>query len=136
MDDCIFCKIVSGKAPSYKVYENEHVLAFLDIFPSTKGHTLVIPKKHFANLLEAPEKEITECLKAAKNVAHAQMKALGSHGFNILQSNNKEAGQVVFHLHFHVIPRKAEDGLHFGWKRVDGKKEELEETQIALKKAF
>ena len=104
MDDCIFCKIVQGKIPCTKLYEGEQVLSFLDIMPASKGHALVIPKNHYATLLDMPHEELKSVTEAIQKVAAATMVALsGVDGFNVLQSNNKVAGQLVPHVHFHII---------------------------------
>lgn len=133
MDNCIFCKIVSGVIPSTKVYENEHVVAFLDINPVNIGHSLVIPKEHFENIYEAPEEIMVEMMKAAKKIAVA-VKALPSDGVNVTMNNDAHAGQVIFHAHIHIIPRHKEDG--FGtWKGRrgynEGEKEEIAKRIIA-----
>lgn len=102
---CIFCKIAAGEIPSFKVYEDDLVLAYLDINPFTKGHTLVIPKKHSANLLETDDETLAAVITRVKKIA-AHLKAkLGADGFNILQNNGEAAGQTVHHLHFHIVPR-------------------------------
>ncbi len=111
MENCIFCKIVRGEIPCHKIYENEHVLAFLDINPITKGHTLTIPKKHATDLLEMNEHDSCEVIMAAKKIAPALLKAVKASGINLLNSNGKEAGQVVFHYHLHLIPRQSDDGV-------------------------
>ncbi len=136
MKDCIFCKIVAGEMPSTKLFENDHVLAFLDIYPGAQGHSLVIPKKHYVNLIDVPEKELQEVIKIVKKIGVAQVNGLGAHGFNVHQSNNKEAGQVVFHLHFHVLPRKENDGLGFRWNPQKANPEELKITQEKIIKAL
>jgi len=110
MSDCIFCKIISGEIPSHKVYEDKNVLAFLDINPINPGHTLVIPKKHSADLLEAPEETVVELIKIVKKIALAVMKATGAKGFNLGLNNGEAAGQAVTHLHFHIMPRLENDG--------------------------
>lgn len=115
MNDCIFCKIAAGDIPSAKVYEDGDVLAFMDIAPAARGHVLVIPKTHFPNLLEASDEAVAKALAVAKRVARAQMKALGADGVNLFQTNGTAAGQTVFHLHFHVIPRFDGDGLFQNW---------------------
>lgn len=125
--DCIFCKIVKGEIPSTKVYENEHVLGFLDIAPVNIGHSLVIPKQHYENIYEAPEEIMCEMMKAAKKVAIA-VKNLPADGVNVTMNNDRHAGQVIFHAHIHVIPRYKED--NFGlWKGErgynEGEKEEI-----------
>ncbi|MBW2992896.1 HIT family protein [Candidatus Woesearchaeota archaeon] len=118
--DCIFCKIVKGEIPSSKVYEDEKILAFLDIGPINKGHTLVIPKEHYEMLLDVPDGLLKEVTVAAKKIAANMKEKLNLEGFNIMQSNGKVAGQLVPHFHLHVIPRLADDGL----KHWPGKKYE------------
>lgn len=105
MENCIFCKIIAGDIPSSKVYEDDQVLAFLDISQTTKGHTLLIPKEHVRNVL-AMSQETSEILFARlPKVARAVQKATGAVGMNILNNNEKVAGQTVFHAHVHLIPR-------------------------------
>jgi len=133
MEDCIFCKIVKGEIPSYKLFENEHVLAFLDIMPASEGHSLVIPKKHFENLMDVPEKELEETMKIVQKVAKAVMKATHAEGFNVIQSNYRAAGQVVPHLHFHIIPRNEDDGNHFHLNHGNLGKEQAEKTVKEIK---
>ena len=111
--DCLFCRIVSGEIPGAKVYENEHVFAFLDISPFAEGHVLVVPRNHSANILELSEADGAEVLAAIRRIGAALMKALGAEGFHVMQNNFPAAGQTVFHTHFHVIPRKAGDGFSF-----------------------
>ncbi len=103
--DCIFCKIAAGIIPSHKVYEDDDVLAFLDISQVTPGHTLVIPKKHSQNFLTAEKDIMHKVMDVAQRIGQAQMAILGAKGVNILTNVNKEAGQSVFHFHVHVIPR-------------------------------
>ncbi len=131
--DCIFCKIIDGWLPSAKILESKEVLAFLDINPVAQGHVLVVPKEHSKNLLEVSEKPMKELLKAIQAIGKAQMDAFGAQGFNVLQSNNPAAGQVVFHTHFHVVPRKDGDGLRLGWPARQGAKD-FESAQKSLKK--
>jgi histidine triad (HIT) family protein len=107
--DCIFCKIVEGEISSTKVYEDENVLAFMDINPWDKGHTLVIPKKHFDPITNVPDDILQKIIVVAKKIAAAQIKVLNAIGVNIAQSNGKAAGQEVPHVHFHIIPRYCED---------------------------
>jgi len=130
--DCIFCKIVKGEIPCSKIYENDKVLAFLDIAPITKGHTLVIPKEHHKNLLELPNELLREVISAAKRVALAVRKAMKADGFNLNQSNFPAAGQVVMHAHFHIIPRYKDDGLkHWpGGKYKEGEAEKIREEIV------
>ena len=115
--DCVFCKIVAGELPSERVYEDEATVAFLDINPIAPGHTLVVPKAHCENLLDAPAGVLAAVVGAAQKVAPAVMKATGAEGFNFFQFNGSCAGQVVMHLHFHIIPRRPGDGVAFGWEQ-------------------
>ena len=136
MDTCIVCDIVSGKIPAYKVFENKYALAFLDINPASEGHVLVIPKEHGATLSDISEKNVKETMGAVQTVARAVEKATGAAGYNILQSNNTVAGQTVFHVHFHIIPRTEGDGLSFGWKPGKLEKEAGKTLQAKLKRAL
>ena len=115
-DDCIFCKIVAGEIPSVKLFENDRVLAFMDIGPIIKGHALVIPKTHYDPLMDTPEPVLAEVIAVVKRIARAQVAGLGADGINVTQANGECAGQVVPHLHFHVIPRFRTDGHHWNWK--------------------
>ena len=103
--DCIFCKIANGIIPSHKIYEDDDVLAFLDISQVTPGHTLVISKKHYNNFLTAEKDIMHKVMDVAQRIGQAEMSILGAKGVNILTNVNKEAGQSVFHFHVHVIPR-------------------------------
>lgn len=134
MDDCIFCKIVKGEIPSTKIYEDEHVLSFLDIMPAAQGHALVIPKKHGKTLLDVSSPmELEYVIKAVQKVGAAVVKATDAEGFNVLQSNHEVAGQVIPHLHFHIIPRKKDDNLNFGWKPGKSEQEELKKLSEIIK---
>lgn len=122
MSDCLFCKIINGDIPSTKVYEDEHVYAFMDIMPLTKGHTLLIPKQHCQDLFEMPEDVAANLYKAAPKVANAIKKAFNPAGMNTVNNNGAFAGQTVFHYHLHLIPRYDEtDGLNVAWnsKKLD-----------------
>jgi histidine triad (HIT) family protein len=112
MGDCVFCRIVAGRLPSAVILDTPRVLAFLDIAPVHYGHTLVIPKEHYQNLLDLPDDLWTEMGRVSRQVAQALQKALYARGFNIGMNNFDAAGQVVFHAHLHVIPRYLSDGLH------------------------
>ena len=105
MDNCIFCKIISGEIPSSKVYEDDKVLAFLDISQATKGHTLVIPKEHVRNILEMSAETAETIFSRVPKIARAVQKATGAIGMNILNNNEEVAGQTVFHAHIHLVPR-------------------------------
>ena len=126
--DCIFCKIIAGEIPSFKVYEDESVLAFLDIAPVNPGHTLIVPKKHYENMEEIPEDELSWLAVAIKKVGKAVKDGLGAEGYNITENNDPIAGRIVPHLHFHVIPRREGDGLKL-WPQ--GKYGEGEAEEVA-----
>ncbi len=113
--DCIFCRIAAGDLPAARVFEDKHTLAFLDIGPLVKGHTLVIPKVHYDPLIETPLEVLAACISTVQRVARALADALGADGVNVHQANGAAAGQVVPHLHFHVIPRFCGDGHHWNW---------------------
>lgn len=125
--DCIFCKIVAGEIPSYKVYEDGEVMAFLDITPVNPGHTLVIPKTHYGNLLELPEEALCVLAKAVKKIAPAVMNGTGANSFNLGLNNGASAGQAVDHVHFHIMPRFEGDGreLWHGTSYADGEAQKL-----------
>lgn len=110
-DNCVFCKIVSGELPCYKIYENSDVLVFLDINPVNMGHCLVIPKKHFDNIYETPEDTLANMITVAKIASRAIKAAMKADGVNVTMNNDSMAGQVIFHSHMHVIPRFAGDGF-------------------------
>jgi len=134
MEDCIFCKIVKGEIPSTKLYEDGNVLSFLDIMPASKGHALVVPKKHYHTLLDMPHSELGTIMETVQKVAAAVMSSVdGAEGFNIIQSNKKVAGQVVPHVHFHIIPRSKDDKLNFAWAQGKAEQEELEKYAETIK---
>ena len=114
--DCIFCKIIAGEIPSARVYEDDQVLAFLDIRPLQPGHTLVIPKDHHAQVADMPADTMADLGRALPKIAKGVAASADVDGYNILQSNGKVAGQEVGHVHFHVVPRRKGDGLGFRWK--------------------
>ena len=103
-ESCIFCKIARKEAPASTVYEDEKVISFLSIQPINIGHTLVVPKKHYENIYEFPEEEVAYLYKIVKKLAHAVKKAVDAEGIRIVQNNGEAAGQVIFHLHVHIIP--------------------------------
>ena len=111
--DCVFCAIAKGEIPSFKVYEDDVVLAYLDINPFSVGHTLVIPKRHSAGLLDTDDETLAAVLARVKKVAAHIKATLPCDGFNILQNNGEAAGQTVHHLHFHIVPRMTGDRLVF-----------------------
>lgn len=123
MEECLFCKIVKGELPSSKIYEDEDTLAFLDLFPVNKGHSLVIPKEHYENIFDVPAESLSKISSVMKNVADAVKKGINADGISIAQSNGKDAGQIIPHIHFHIMPRFKDDGLKL-WPQ--GKYEEGE----------
>lgn len=114
-DECIFCKIIAGEIPSFKVYEDQHTLAFMDINPANAGHALAIPKKHEPNLLEATDETLAVTIATARKVARAVQATIEPDGINLVQANGPGAAQSVFHLHLHVIPRRMGDDLKLNW---------------------
>jgi histidine triad (HIT) family protein len=114
---CIFCKIVRGEIPSERVYDDGLVMAFLDIHPIAPGHTLLVPHAHHENLLDTPQDLLAALLAAAPRVARGAMAAVGGEGFNFFQFNGSCSGQEVFHLHFHIIPRRPGDGVRYQWRQ-------------------
>ncbi len=128
--DCIFCKIVKGEIPSARVYEDEKVMAFLDIAPTGKGHTLVIPKAHYPILMDVPDELLMELIIAVKKISRAVILATGAGGINLALAMHDIAGQSVPHAHFHIIPRHKGDGLKM-WPQ--GRYEEGEMKEFAEK---
>jgi len=119
--DCAFCSIAQARIPARRVYEDKMFLAFLDIAPSNPGHILVIPKEHHETLLDLPDAISARILGVVKKIAAAATQATGAQGFNVLINNQSAAGQVVFHSHFHIIPRFKGDGLkHWAKKEIPG----------------
>ena len=123
MNNCIFCSIVKGTAKSLKVYETEDTYAFLDIHPASRYHTLVIPKKHYTNIFDIPEEELRAVITTVKKVVKLYEEKLGFRNIQIISNSGAEAQQEVFHLHFHIKPRKRGDGqnirhrTHSEWVR-------------------
>lgn len=130
-DNCIFCKIASGAIPSATVYEDDDFRAILDIAPAHKGHTILLPKYHAANLFEIPDDIAAKALPVVKKVAKAIKEETGCDGVNILQNNGAAAGQSVFHLHIHMIPRFENDGILPVWN--SGSYEDGEAAKLAEK---
>jgi histidine triad (HIT) family protein len=127
-DDCVFCKMVAGRIPVTKIYEDEVLLAFLDIGPVSDGHTLVIPKQHFEKVHECPPELLSRLASHLGKIAKAVIAGVDSDGYNLLCNNGRAAGQLVDHLHFHIIPRNAGDGVFDRWpayKYQEGKIEEM-----------
>ena len=128
-DDCIFCKIAAGEIPSKTIYEDEKYRVILDLGPATRGHALILPKNHYANLFELPEEDAKEVICLAKKMATIMKDKLGCDGFNLVQNNGEAAGQTVVHFHMHLIPRYENDGQEIGWKPGSPSQDELEEIK-------
>lgn len=128
MSDCIFCKIANGEIPSATLYEDQDFRVILDLGPASKGHALILPKSHAANIYELPDELAGKAMILAKKMAGKMTEALGCEGFNIVQNNGELAGQTVFHFHMHLIPRYQEDRVKLTWepgRLTDEVKEEL-----------
>lgn len=114
-ENCIFCKIAAGEIPSATIYEDDDFRVILDIEPASKGHALILPKDHYANLYELPEELASKALVVAKKVITKMTEIVGCDGYNVLQNNGEVAGQTVFHFHMHLIPRYKEDNVTIKW---------------------
>lgn len=119
MDNCIFCKILAGEIPSTAVYEDDDFKAILDVNPAARGHVIILPNKHAADIYELSDEDASKIMVVAKKIAGAVKQAFQCDGVNILQNNGEAAGQTVFHLHVHVIPRFKNDTVNIGWKPGD-----------------
>ena len=128
-EDCIFCKITAGEIPSKTLYEDGQFRVILDLAPATKGHALVIPKEHYANLYEIPQETAAGVMKLAKTMAEKMTEKLGAVGFNLLQNNGEAAGQSVMHFHMHLIPRYNGDGQQLFHEQPTASQDELEEIK-------
>ena len=118
-NNCVFCAIAANEIPSFKVYEDDLVLAYLDINPFSKGHTLVIPKEHSSGLLDTADETLAALVARVKKVAFHLKAALPCDGFNILQNNGEAAGQTVMHIHFHIVPRYGKEEISFVSQKGD-----------------
>ena len=127
-DDCIFCKIANGEIPSDTLYEDAFTRVILDLNPASRGHALVLPKEHFADVFELPEDAAAKVIHTAKTVAPAMMKALGAAGMNLVQNNGEAAGQTVRHFHLHLIPRYEGGPRMCAWE--EGKSDPEEQKRI------
>ena len=116
-ENCIFCKIAAGEIPSATIYEDDDFRVILDIEPASKGHALILPKEHYANLYELPEELAAKVLIVAKKVIASMTEIVGCDGYNVLQNNGEVAGQTVFHFHMHLIPRYKDDDVTIGWNQ-------------------
>ena len=117
MNDCIFCKIVNGEINTEFIYENDNFVSFFDVSPQVKGHALIVSKKHFKTILDIPNTLWNELADCVKKTSLRLMNDFDCEGFNVVNNTNEVAGQVVFHFHFHILPRKEEDGLNLSLKR-------------------
>lgn len=124
-EQCIFCKIIAGEIPSHTIYEDEKYKIILDVGPATKGHALILPKNHYANLYELPEEDAAEVFKLAKKMMIHMTDKLKCDGFNIVQNNGETAGQTVYHFHMHLIPRYKNDGEILKYIAGEPSQEEL-----------
>lgn len=134
MPDCLFCKIAKGELPAVKVYEDEKYVAFLDLHPINLGHTLVIPKNHFINIKDTPTEVLGGLMEVVKKISPAILKAAASDSFNLGMNNGREAGQIIWHTHFHIIPRLADDGLKNWSNRQGYEPGEMEKVGEKIKK--
>lgn len=119
-DGCVFCKIIRGEIPSFKVFEDDKTFAFMDINPVAPGHALIVPKFHTPNIFEAPVEWLGPVMATVGHVARAVQDVVAPDGINILQANGPGAAQSVFHIHFHVVPRALDDALTMNWALKTG----------------
>jgi histidine triad (HIT) family protein len=136
MPDCIFCKIVAGEIPSARVWEDDQVIAFLDINPLAEGHTLIVPRSHAERLTELSAEQAAALFRPAPALAAAVLAATGAQGFNVLQNNGRCSGQAVGHVHVHIIPRVPDDGLGYRWPARPAAPGELDRLQKAIRAFF
>jgi histidine triad (HIT) family protein len=132
-NNCIFCKIANGEIPAATIHEDDEFRVILDLGPASKGHALILPKNHFANIFELDEETTAKAFTLAKKMADKMTKALGCDGFNIVQNNGEAAGQTVFHFHIHLIPRYENDMVGLSWEPGKITEKELEELVEILK---
>ena len=131
-NDCIFCKIIADEIPSQTIYEDENFKVILDVSPATKGHALILPKQHFANLYELPEEKAADAMRLAKKMMAVMTDKLVCDGFNLVQNNGEVAGQTVFHFHMHLIPRYKNDGEILKYIAGNPSQEELGEIKRVI----
>ena len=130
-DNCIFCKLANGDIPTNSIYEDEDFNVILDASPATKGHALILPKQHYANMFEIDDEILAKAAKLAKRVITHEKEVLGCDGYNVLQNNGEVAGQTVMHFHMHMIPRYANGPQMILWD--PGKLDDAEKTEIVEK---
>lgn len=131
-DDCVFCKIIEGKIPSFKLYEDDSYIVILDKFPGTPGHALVIPKEHSENIMTLSDEIGAGIIPLAKRISQALDRSMSPIGINIVQNNGAAVGQSVMHYHLHVIPRFKGDNYGLLWKPVEATDEKLQELKDAI----
>lgn len=136
MENCIFCKIASGEIPATTLYEDQDFRVILDLGPASKGHALILPKEHYANIYEIPEELAGKAMILAKKMANVLTRALKCDGFNIVQNNGEPAGQTVFHFHMHLIPRYEGDQVGLTWNPGSLTEEDKEEILSKVKVEF
>ena len=127
MKECIFCKIAGGEIPAATIYEDEEFRVILDLGPASKGHALIIPKAHYANLYEMPDELAGKAMILAKKIITKMTEVLQCDGYNIVQNNGEAAGQTVIHFHMHLNPRRKEDNVGVTWKKKKKKEEDKQE---------
>lgn len=132
-DNCIFCKIANGEIPSATIYEDENFRAILDLGPASKGHALLLPKEHYADLFALPDETAEKVLPVAKKIVSRMKDVLGCDGYNLVQNNGECAGQTVFHFHMHMIPRYKDDKVGLGWKMGELSDADRDEILAKLK---
>ena len=132
-DNCIFCKIANGEIPSATIYEDEDFRAILDLGPASKGHALLLPKEHYADLFALPDETAEKVLPAAKKIVSRMKDVLGCDGYNLVQNNGECAGQTVFHFHMHMIPRYKDDKVGLGWEMGELSDADRDEILAKLK---
>lgn len=132
-NNCIFCKLANGDIPTRAIYEDDQFKVILDNSPATKGHALILPKDHFANLYELPEETAADAMRLAKKMAIHMRDVLHCEGFNVVQNNGEMAGQSVFHFHMHLIPRYRDDAQRILWEPTHPTDESLDEIMKELK---
>ena len=128
MENCIFCKIAAGEIPSTTLYEDQDFRVILDLGPASKGHALILPKEHYANIYEIPDELASKAIILAKKMAGIMTRALNCDGFNIVQNNGEPAGQTVFHFHVHLLPRYEDDQVGLTWNPGSLTEEDKEEV--------
>lgn len=134
--NCIFCKIVAGEIPCFKLYEDELTMAFMDINPGNEGHALVVPKEHWEDVHAIPSDLIGSTAKTVKKIATAVQETLGPDGINLVQANGKGAAQSVFHFHMHILPRRMDDELKMNWGLRAGDTDAVKEVYERIKKSL